>query len=383
MTTVMARPASMNIRVDPALLELSDEQRDLRQMVAELFDGKSGTAAGSSTVPDRSLWSEMAELGLLGISIPGEWGGGDGDLRDLVVVMEQAGRSLVPIPLLSTAIAIAALAASADDTAMAQHLPGIADGSVLVAVAAPLLGIGSGRASATSVDGSWEVSGDIDFVLDGSTCDQLIVLAQTQSGPTMFSCRADSPGFDNQPRTVLDATRPQALLTLRGVRAAPIGAVGSGADYATAAADLGRVAVAAEMVGLVDHALTVTVDYVKTRRQFGRPIGSFQAVKHRLADVLVQLEAARSAVALAAACAVSSPEALPLTASAARVVAAQAADLAVREYVQLHGGIGFTWEHPAHLYFRRARAASVLFGTTHDHRLRIADLLGIPTTRDI
>ena len=383
MTATMVRPASMDIRVDPALLELTDEQRDLREMVAELFDGIPGAALEPSTAPDRGLWSKMADLGLLGISIPSEFGGGDGDFRDLMVVMEQAGRTLVPIPLLSTAIAVAALTTSADRVAMAEYLPGIAEGTVLLATVAPAFGLGSGEVTAMLRDDCWELTGEVDFVMDGAACDQLLIVAETRSGPTLFTCRAGSPGIDIRARTVLDSSRPQALVSMRSARASMLGELGGGSDSIGTAIELGRVAVAAEMVGLVDHALTATVEYVKTRRQFGRPIGSFQAVKHRLADVLVQLEAARSAVALAAGCAVAAPGALPLAASAARVVAAQAADLAVREYVQLHGGIGFTWEHPAHLYFRRARSASVLFGTTHDHRLRIADLLALPGTRGI
>jgi acyl-CoA dehydrogenase len=352
-------------------------------MVAELFNGRAGTAPATDAAPDRALWSEMAELGLLGISIPGEWGGGDGDVRDLVVVMEQAGRALAPIPLLSTLIAVATLTESGDRQAMADHLPRIADGSAMFGVVAPSFGLGSGLVTATSVDDVWELTGEVDFVLDAPACDQLLVLAQTRRGATLFVCPADSRGVDRSTRPVLDTTRPQALVGLHGVRASTVGVLGAGADAVGAAVELGRVALAAELVGLVDHALRATVEYVKTRRQFGRPIGSFQAVKHRLADVLVQLEAARSAVALAAGCAAVASEALPLAASTARVVAAQAADLAAREYVQLHGGIGFTWEHPAHLYFRRAKSASVLFGTTHDHRLRIADLLELPATKEI
>lgn len=382
-TAAQTRPARMDVAVDPALLEMTAEQRDLRSMVAELFDGRTGAEPAARAAPDPALWSEMAELGLLGISIPGEWGGGDGDIRDLVVVLEQAGRVLAPIPLLSTLLAVTAITATGDRRAMAEHLPGIAEGSALFAVVAPSFGLGSGQVTATSAGDGWELTGEVDFVMDAPGCDHLLVLAATPLGPSLFVCPADSQGVDRITRAVLDATRPQATVDLRRVRASAVGGLGAGAEAVGAAVDLGRVGLAAELVGLIDHALRATVEYVKTRRQFGRPIGSFQAVKHRLADVLVQLEAARSAVALAAACAVVGSEALPLAASTARVVAGQAADLAAREYVQLHGGIGFTWEHPAHLYFRRAKSASVVFGTTHDHRLRIADLLDLPDTKEI
>lgn len=164
-------------------------------------------------------------------------------------------------------------------------------------------------------------------------------------------------------------------MEFRGAPATPVGESGE----VTAALDAGRAALAAEQVGGSGYALDATVQFVAQRQQFGRPIGSFQAVKHRLADVLVALEAARSASAYATACvALASPQ-LPVAASAAAAVCSETYRLATAEYVQLHGGIGFTWEHPAHLYVRRARSSEVLFGTADQHRTRLAELVGLTT----
>jgi alkylation response protein AidB-like acyl-CoA dehydrogenase len=295
------------------------------------------------------------------------------------VVIEEAGRALLCSPLLSTVVLGAhALLLSGDRAACARYLPSIAAGSANATVAGIARDIDL-RAVATA-DG-WTVDGSVDFVLDGAGADLVLLGALTDDGPALFACDSGAPGLRREARHTLDATRPQALLTLSATPVTLVGQLGDGVRILAAVADIARAALAVEQVGGSAHALDACVSYVKLRRQFGRPIGSFQAIKHRLADLLVELEAARSAAAYASACVASLSADLPVAASAAMVACSATYRRATAEYVQLHGGIGFTWEHPAHLYLRRARSSEVLLGTTEDHLARLADLLGLAAAR--
>lgn len=327
--------------IDPALLTETPEQRELRSVTRDFFAGHGED------------WKRMAgELGVQGLAIPEEHGGAGYSFAELAVVLEESGRALcAPRLLPGVVLAGYALLLCGDD----RYLPGIADGTLRATVAF------DGDVQAR--DGT--LSGTADFVLDGAEADLILVRA----GDRLFACEAGA----RTPLRVLDETRPQARLEFRDTPATPIGS----ADIVPHVLDIGRAALAAEQLGGIGHALDATVSYVEQRRQFGRPIGSFQAVKHRLAALLVEYEAARSAAAYAIACvAADSPE-LPVAAAAAATVCTGAYRLAVAEYVQLHGGTGFTWEHPAHRYVRRARADEVLFGTPQDHCARIAVALGL------
>jgi acyl-CoA dehydrogenase len=302
--------------------------------------------------------------------IPEEFGGSGFSFVDLAVVFEEAGRALSAVPLLATSVlATYALLGCGDHEACARYLPSLADGSRTATLAA-----GDLRAEPSPT--GWTGHGEADFVLDGRTADLLLVLARTPDGPALFASEGD--GVTRTARQVLDGTRPLALVTLHDAPLTPIGTPDTAASTVERALDVGRAALAAEQVGGSAHALDATISYVDTRHQFGRPIGTFQAVKHRLADLLVELEAARSAAAFAAA-SVEAEADLPMAASAAKVVCSETYRLAAAEYVQFHGGVGFTWEHPAHRYVRRARSSEVLFGTPDDHRSRIADLLRLPS----
>jgi alkylation response protein AidB-like acyl-CoA dehydrogenase len=332
--------------IDPDLLTETAEQRDLRAVARDFF-----AAHGD----DEALWKRMAgELGVQGLAIPEKYGGAGYSFAELAVVLEEAGRALCAGGLLPTVVLAAhTLLLSGDE----RYLPGIADGSLTATVAF------DGDVQAR--DGT--LSGTADFVLGGA--DARLVLVRAGDG--LFACEPEAAA--RTPLRVLDESRPQARLEFRDTPATPIGS----ADIVPRVFDIGRAALAAEQVGGIGHALEATVAYVGRRRQFGRPIGSFQAVKHRLAALLVEYEAARSAAAYAIACvATNSPE-LPVAAAAAATVCTGAYRLAVAEYVQLHGGTGFTWEHPAHRYVRRARADEVLFGTPQDHHARLAAELGL------
>ncbi|WP_262702502.1 MULTISPECIES: acyl-CoA dehydrogenase family protein [Streptomyces] len=369
--------------IDPQLLSETDEQRQLRTVLRDLYAEASGVEdvrehlAGPRGY-DEALWARLAgEIGVHGLAVPEEYGGSGFTFAELAVALEESGRALYCAPLLPTVVLAAhALLLSGDRTACERYLPRIADGTLTATVAGFDAGEPGVVAERENRDG-WVLRGRADFVLDGAGADLLLVRAGTPAGPRLFACEP-APGTTlRTPRRVLDETRRQALVEFRGAPAVAVGTAEEAEGTVSATLDTGRAALAAEQLGGSGHALDATVEFVAQRHQFGRPIGSFQAVKHRLADVLVALEAARSASAYATACvAVASPQ-LPVAACAAAVVCSETFRLATAEYVQLHGGIGFTWEHPAHLYVRRARAAEVLFGTADQHRARLAERVGL------
>lgn len=366
--------------IDPQLLSETEEQRELRTVLRDFFTEESGPEdvrkhLATPRGHDETLWARLAgEIGVHGMAIPEEYGGSGFTFAELAVALEEAGRALYCGPLLPTVVLAAhALLNSGDQQACERYLPRIANGTLTATMAGfdeDEPGVGAERSGP-----GWLLRGTADFVLDGAGADLIVVRAQTSEGTRLFACEPTEDTCPRTPRRVLDETRRQALVEFRGAPATPVGESGE----VTAALDAGRAALAAEQVGGSGHALDATVEFVARREQFGRPIGSFQAVKHRLADVLVALEAARSASAYATACvALASPQ-LPVAASAAAAVCSETYRLATAEYVQLHGGIGFTWEHPAHLYVRRARSSEVLFGTADQHRTRLAELVGLTT----
>ncbi|WP_413802607.1 acyl-CoA dehydrogenase family protein [Streptomyces iranensis] len=371
--------------IDPQPLSETDEQRQLRTVLRDLYAEASGVEdvrrhlAGPRGY-DEALWARLAgEIGVHGLAVPEEYGGSGFTFAELAVALEESGRALYCAPLLPTVVLAAhALLLSGDRTACERYLPGIADGTLTATVAGFDADVPGVAAEHGNRDG-WVLRGRADFVLDGAGAELILVRAGTPAGPRLFACEPDPGTSLRTPRRVLDETRRQALVEFRGAPATAVGTAEGIEDTVSGTLDTGRAALAAEQVGGSGHALDATVEFVARRHQFGRPIGSFQAVKHRLADALVALEAARSASAYATACAaVASPQ-LPVAACAAAVVCSETFRLATAEYVQLHGGIGFTWEHPAHLYVRRARGAEVLFGTADQHRARLAERVGLAT----
>ncbi|MGW8571969.1 acyl-CoA dehydrogenase family protein [Streptomyces niveus] len=364
--------------IDPQLLSETAEQRELRGVLRSFLTETSGPEdvrrhLATPRGHDEELWVRLAgEIGVHGLAIPEEYGGSGFTFVELAVALEESGRALYCAPLLPTvALAAHALLNSGDRQACERYLPGIAAGTLTATVAAFRDGEPGVRAE-QGVSG-WVLRGATDFVLDGAGADLLVVRAQTPDGARLFSCEPEADTCRRVPHRVLDETRRQARVEFHGAAVTLMGESGE----VTATLDAGRAALAAEQVGGSAHALDATTEFLSQRHQFGRPVGSFQAVKHRLADVLVALEAARSAAACATACAALTSPRLPVAASAAAVVCSETFRLATAEYVQLHGGIGFTWEHPAHLYVRRARSGEVLFGTADQHRARLAELIGL------
>ncbi|GGV92553.1 acyl-CoA dehydrogenase [Streptomyces gelaticus] len=394
--------------MDAAFTAEQDEiRRTLRELLAACCapdDVRSAVRTAGGYDPE--LWRRLAQdLGLPGLALPQEYGGVGCGLTELAVACEETGRALLPSPLIATAALasplIAALGTDAQRTAL---LPRIAAGGLTATLAVPggalatALGLtadpadgawaGGGRAGgmqARPVTGAagWRLYGEAAQVLDGHSAGLLLVAAHAGGFPRsrtlLFLVRPDTAaGVVRARRTSLDETRPLARIELRDTEAELLGA-DDAADVTGALAAAGPPAaalLAAQAVGAAASVLERTVEYVGTREQFGRPIGSFQAVKHRLADLYVQVQAARSAAYYAAWD--------PATAGGlALAQALEALRTTTAEAVQLHGGLGFTWEHEAHLYFKRAAADELLFGPVHrlrDHAAQRAGLFARPAT---
>jgi alkylation response protein AidB-like acyl-CoA dehydrogenase len=377
------------------------EQDEIRRTLRDLLHKRCGpeelrAAVGTPAGYDPALWTALAEqLGLPGLALPETYGGVGCSVAELALACEETGRALAPSPLLATAVLTAPLLlALGTDAQRTDLLPRIASGGLTAALAVPgpalatALGFtghdprgewaGGGRAGgvqARRADGGWRLYGQADQVLDGHSADLLVVAAHTggfaRSRVLLFLVRGDAAGVTRVRQTALDATRPQARVQLRDTAAELLGSADAGALPALARlGDTVGACLAAEAVGAADRVLERTVEYVGQREQFGRPVGSFQAVKHRLADVYVEVQAARSA-AYYAAWAASHGEPVG---GLALAQALQALRSAAAEGIQLHGGIGFTWEHEVHLYFKRAAGDELLFGPVHRLRAHAADV---------
>ncbi len=330
---------------------------------------------------DDTLWQAMAEMGITGLLVDEAHGGTGAGLIAMERVMEQAGAALLGAPLLTSAVmSVAALEASDDDEAQARLLPGIAAGTTVATLL--MTGTKGGWTAdtisreASRQDDRWTLSGEAGFVLHARNADVWLAVAATDAGPTLFEVAAGAPGSRCEPLPSFDHTLVLDRVELASTPAAQIGTAGAGWDAASRALEAGLIALAGEQAGGARRIMEITVEYAKLRHQFGRPIGSFQAIKHMAADLLLEVESATSAARRAA----DRTEAAAEDADGWRALAAFAcADAYARtaaDAVQMHGGIAFTWEHPAHLYLRRARADAQLFGTSDYHRERYLQALG-------
>ncbi len=214
-------------------------------------------------------------------------------------------------------------------------------------------------------------------MLDGHTADLLIVAARTAAGVSLFAVEANANGVERTALSTMDQTRKQAKITFTDAPATLIGTDGAGWAVIETVLDLAAVALAAEQVGGAQKVLDMSVEYAKERIQFGRPIGSFQAIKHKCADMLLEVESAKSAAYYAGWCASEMNDELPSVASLAKAYCSEAYFHCAAENIQIHGGIGFTWEHPAHLYFKRAKSSELLFGDPSYHRELLAQRIGL------
>ena len=365
--------------------ERAGELAALREAVRDLVEGSGGIAAArrrldtgpGHTGPgyDEQAWRLLgSEMGLAGLGIAEDLGGVGGGLAELAVVAEELGRSLLPVPFFSATVLAGQILARCPDTG-ADVLARVSAGGELAAFAG------------TDADGCWRpdrlpveakadgrLYGRAEFVLDGAAADHLVVAARTPAGCDLFLVAGDGEGVERRALETLDPTRAQARVSFDGARGTPLTAEGSGAAAVAAGLDVALVVLAAEQVGGAAACLDLAVEYAKIRHQFSRPIGSFQAIKHKLADLLLLVEMGRSAVDRAL-LAEHDATRLAEAATVAKIWCSDAYTTVATENVQIHGGIGFTWEHDAHLYFRRARADEQLLGDATVHRERLATLL--------
>jgi len=331
---------------------------------------------------DKDVWARLtAELGLTALLVPEEYGGLGFTFLETSIALEEMGRALLCAPFLSSILATTALLAAADESACKDLLPGIADGTTLATVAymeGPHDWAGRSTAVvAEPVGTGWALTGTKRFVLDANCADLILVFAQTDQGASLFAVDATANGLRRESLATMDETRKLGDVAFDATPARLVGAPGSAADVLAHTLDVAATAVAAEQVGGCQRVLDMSVDYAKIRVQFGRPIGSFQAIKHKCADMFLAVESARSAAQHAAWAVAQNPAELPVAACIAKAHCSEAFSAAAAENIQIHGGIGFTWEHPAHLYFKRAKSAALLFGDAVYHRQLIARRLGI------
>jgi len=373
-------------------LGVSAEQRELRDSVRrfladrapmsrvrELMETPDGT--------DRQVWQQAgAQLGLPGIAIPEAYGGAGFTFAEQAIVLEELGAALYGGPYLASAVlAATALLAASDEAARRELLPGIASGQT-VATLAFTEDDGSWdpeaiRLAATRGEGSpdspWMLDGHKSFVLDGHTADLILVVAAAGPGLSLFAVDPGAAGLDRRVLPTLDQTRKLARLEFDAVPGRLIGAPGEAGGVLGRTLDVAAIALAAEQLGGAQRALDMAVGYAMTRHQFGRPIGSFQAIKHRCADLLLEVESLRSAVAYAAAAVAENSAEVPVVAALAKAYASDVYFHVAAENIQIHGGIGFTWEHDAHLYFKRAKSSELLLGDASYHREHLAERIGL------
>lgn len=362
----------------------SDEQEEFRREVRRFLEDRSplGEVRRLMETPegyDPAVWAALSgDLGLAGLQIPEEHGGQGFGFVELGIALEEMGRALLCSPYFASCVLAAnAILNGATETRRKELLPGIATGKTIatLAVTEPDGGWDAGAVKlvATASDGGFRLDGIKSFVLDGCTASLIVVAARTAGtsgadGITLFTVSGDAKGLRRQALSVLDPTRKLARLELTGVAAEPLGPIGGGGPALALTLEQAAVALAHEMVGGAQKVLETTAEYAKTRVQFGREIGTFQAIKHKCADMLLAVELAKSAAYGAAAAIADGDADLSALASLAKSAVSDAYVQAATDSIQIHGGVGFTWENDTHLYFKRAKSSEVFLGTPAYHR---------------
>jgi alkylation response protein AidB-like acyl-CoA dehydrogenase len=354
--------------------DFSDEQKQMRDEARKFLSQQCPPKAvravlNGKTSYDKDLWRGLAEMGFLGIAIPEQFGGAGAGHLELCVIAEEMGRALAPVPFSSTVyLAAEALMLAGSDAQKQKWLPKIAAGEVVGTLA---LFEGKGNPSPKAIKlsaSSGSLNGTKKPVPDGAIADFAVVAARTGSTGrdadiSLFLVDLKAGGVEVKELTNIDPTRGQAELTFTNVKAEPLGAAGEGWGIITQVLDRAAVLLAFEQVGGADRALEMGRDYALDRIAFGRPIGSFQAVKHILADMYVSATLARSNCYYGAWALSTNAAELPEAAAAARISATQAFQHCAKNNIQVHGGMGFTWEFDCHMYYRRANATALGLGS--------------------
>ena len=371
----------------------SEEQEELRRTVRQFLEAKSPETEVRRLMEttegyDPAVWKQMGqELGLQSLAIPEEYGGQGFTLIELGIVLEEMGRLLLCAPYYASVVLATNAILNAGTAAQKQALlPDIASGDTIATLAFTepngkwdVTGI---TLEAQSSGGRWTLSGEKMFVLDGHVAGTTVVVARTAGstgteGVSFFTVNGDADGLTRTPLSTMDMTRKQAKLEFSNVAAEPLGEPGQGWAAYSKTLDQAAVALANEMMGGAQFVLDMSVQYAKDRVQFGRPIGSFQAIKHKCADMLLEVESGKSAAYYASWAAAEDNEELPVVAALSKAYCSEAYFHAAAENIQIHGGIGFTWEHPAHLYFKRAKSSEIFLGDPTYHRELLAQRIGI------
>ncbi len=377
------------------VFEFSDEQREFRDMVRRFVDANSTEAMVRERMIegrgfDPVVWTEMAkQLGLQGLIVPEAYGGQGFGPVELSIVLEEMGAALFCAPYFSSVVlAVNTLLLAGDEVAARDLLPGIASGELLVTLASSeadgrwgpesvqMVAIRAATRAGSCVGDRFRLTGEKYYVLDGHVADVLLVAARSQAGVSVFRVAGDAPGLTRRSVPTLDLTRKLARIRFDDVEATLVGEAGGGGPILSRVLDRAIVALAAEQVGGSQRCLDRSVEYAQDRYQFGRPIGSFQAIKHKCADMLLEVESARSAAYYASFAAAEGEAELGSLAPLAKACCSEAFLHVAAENIQIHGGIGFTWEHSAHLYYRRAKSSDLMFGDAAHQRERLAGCIG-------
>ena len=382
MTTETAPPKSTAAQI------FTVEQDALRASARRLLEDKSPSSAvrilaESTTGFDPAMWAQMADLGWTGIAIPEEFGGAGYGFFELSVLLEEMGRVLLPSPFFATTmLGAGAIVNAASQEQKKRLLPEIARGE-LRATLAFVEERGSWDAGAVALNASrtgdrYLLSGSKWYVIDGASAQILVVAARTGGDDVgLFIVRPDAAGVSCHAMHTLDMTRKQAKIDFDNVEAELLGDAAGGRDALTRTLLCAAVGLSAEMVGGAQRCLEMATDYAKARIQFGRAIGSFQAIKHKCANMLTDVEMARSAAFYAAWAATEAPDELAVATSIAKAKCSDVFSRVAAENIQIHGGIGFTWEHDAHLYLRRAKSSEIYLGDSAYHSAQLADQLEV------
>lgn len=353
----------------------SEIEDDLRASVRSLLGKRSpwdAVLARSETedTTDRALWTALArDVGCAALAVPEALGGAGATWREAAVVAEELGRAVAPVPFLGTGVATALLTVLGEK----ELLPELAAGELVGALAVPF-GTAPGAWRSTVETRGESLHGAVYGVADAEAADVLLVPA----GGTLYAVGVESEGVVRNRVVSLDMTRPLVDLELDGVGARVVAGGPQVGEAVDDALRIGAVLLASEQLGVAERCLDLTVEYLGVRRQFGRVLGSYQALKHRLADLWVLITQARAAARYAAECAATGSPDLSVAAALAQAHCSVVVQQAAEECVQLHGGIGFTWEHQAHLYLKRAKSSAIAFGTAERHRATLAELVDLP-----
>jgi len=366
----------------------SEEQEMLRQSARNLLEKECPSTLVRRLMEEErgyepELWKKIAELGWLGLVIPEAYGGSALGYVDLVLVLEEMGRVVLPSPFIWTVMVAEAINRAGSEAQKKALLPKIAAGELIATIAwmepSGLWGADGITAAARQNGSDFVIDGAKLFVNDGHIADCMLVAARTggrsADGVTLFAIESSRAGVSVTPLTTMDQTRKLSEVKFAGVKATSadvVGEVGNGWKTLAAIIDRGKVMLAAEMMGGAQKVLDMTVEYAKVRTQFGRPIGSFQAVQHKCANMMIDVESAKSAVYYAAWAVSNGVAEAPLAAALAKAAASDAFRRVSADGIQVHGGIGFTWEHDMHLYFKRAKSSEFTFGDATYNRELVA-----------